>query len=322
MPYAPPPRFHTPSVLDAGLAFGSCFFVLLGLVVLSNFFSLFIGRRHGRNHATMGLVHLFVLLTEFAEAVRAITFTKYQRLGIDVLLGLSGTLLTMTAAWDFKHKNIKNVASGVLDKHATVTNGEMLEHAFYQGLNLLQILFLHVVPIAPQYSFLLLLLVTAPWLVRKRFPLNSFRDNYHKHDPKSSLLVRVLYRVKKWQYVFYKFVLLHGLNIAVALMHRDVAHARDFRAYWALLNTAYVMEFFLQTLVKKGYLAQPVMLALNALLMLSSSCAAICFLFTFYFPQPKLLLMAAASCALNFGLGGGKDFIFTLSIYSLAKLLL
>jgi hypothetical protein len=321
MPYAPPPRFQ-PSVLDAGLAFGSCFFVLLGLVVFRNFFTLFIGRRHGRSHATMGLVHLFVLIAEFAEAVSAISFAKYQRLGIDVLLGLSGALLTLTASWDFKHKNIKNVASGVLDQHATVTNGEMVEHVFYQGLNLLQICFLHAVPLAPQYSFLLLFLVTAPWLVRKRFPLNSFRDNYHKRDPKSSVLVRVLYRVKKWQYVFYKFVLLHGLNIGVALMHSDVAHSRAFRAYWALLNTAYVMEFFLQTLVKKGYLAQPIMLALNALLMLSSSCAAVCFLFAFYFPQPKLLLVAAASCALNFGLGGGRDLTYTMSIYSVAKLLL
>jgi len=46
------------------------------------------------------------------------------------------------------------------------------------------------------------------------------------------------------------------------------------------LNTAYVMEFFLQTLVKKKLLAQNNMLVLNQLLMLSSTLPAIQVLFS------------------------------------------
>ena len=47
----------------------------------------------------------------------------------------------------------------------------------------------------------------------------------------------------------------------------EVAQAGAFRRYWMCLNAAYVFEFFLQTLVKKGYLPQPTMLRLNLLLM-------------------------------------------------------
>ena len=51
-----------------------------------------------------------------------------------------------SAAEDFKwlHRNVKNKASGVLDREATVTYNEMIEHVFYQILNLVQILFLHL----------------------------------------------------------------------------------------------------------------------------------------------------------------------------------
>jgi hypothetical protein len=66
------------------------------------------------------------------------------------------------------------------------------------------------------------------------------------------LLLR--YRVKKAQYIFYKHVLLHGLNISLA-MHGSldgdqlgIPHAPFFRLYWVLLNAAYVLEFFLQVL--------------------------------------------------------------------------
>jgi hypothetical protein len=139
-----------------------------------------------------------------------------------------------------------------------------------------------------------------------------------------------MYRTKKYQYLLYKHVLLHGLNVAVALgplwqliasssaaAHAsgpnflsaeasssraqaqlqkgssllafpsagsplgggDVAAAVDpssagWRAYWLCLNAAYVMEFFLQTLVKKGKLPQRVMLKANQLLMAGSSAAA------------------------------------------------
>ena len=57
------------------------------------------------------------------------------------MLGLSGTALTLTAARDFgpAHGRVRNVASGALDEKATVTSSEMIEHAFYQLLNLAQV---------------------------------------------------------------------------------------------------------------------------------------------------------------------------------------
>ena len=63
----------------------------------------------------------------------------------DVVLALLGTALTLTAAFDFRqaHAHVKNVASGALEADATVTVSEMLEHAFYQMLNGVQIVFLH-----------------------------------------------------------------------------------------------------------------------------------------------------------------------------------
>ncbi|KAJ1472708.1 hypothetical protein T484DRAFT_1839244 [Baffinella frigidus] len=45
--------------------------------------------------------------------------------------------------------------------------------------------------------------------------------------------------------------------------------------YWLALNTAYVMEFFLQSLVRKGALSQGRMLRMNQALMLVSTAAAL-----------------------------------------------
>jgi len=50
---------------------------------------------------------------------------------------------------------------------------------------------------------------------------------------------------------------------------------RHFRLYWLALNTAYVMEFFMQTLVKKGHIGQRRMLRMNQFLMGVSSIAAV-----------------------------------------------
>ena len=70
------------------------------------------------------------------------------------------------------------------------------------------------------------------------------------------------------RYLLYKHCLLHGLNLSVALelardrprpsapLSRPIAEQPAFRVYWAALNAAYVMEFFLQTLVRRGLLAQ------------------------------------------------------------------
>eukprot|EP00967_Tisochrysis_lutea_P151364 scaffold294292_cov36-Tisochrysis_lutea.AAC.1 len=78
------------------------------------------------------------------------------------------------------------------------------------------------------------------------------------------------------QYLLYKHALLHGLNASVAATvgGAPLASSTPFRVYWLCLNTSYVMEFFLQTLVKKGYMLQESMLLLQALLMGASSMVA------------------------------------------------
>ena len=118
----------------------------------------------------------------------------------------------------------------------------MLEHAFYQGLNLCQALYLHALLRVPRHHtrarLALLGLVTSPWLVRSRFPINSFSKNWKLKEKREREerkerggrargrggekevgeeeerekerekeeremfdgLLRVLYRIKKWQY--------------------------------------------------------------------------------------------------------------------------
>ena len=101
----------------------------------------------------------------------------------------------------------------------------------------------------------------------------------------------MLYRMKKYQYVFYKHFMLHGLNVGVAIDGFDglrkprtggtpigrisLVDATPFRLYWLGLNAAYVMEFFLQTLVKRNYITQGRMLRMNQFLMLVSTTAAL-----------------------------------------------
>eukprot|EP01034_Spumella_vulgaris_P021758 gene21758-27814_t len=174
----------------------------------------------------------------------------------------------------------------------------MIEHSFYQAVNLIQVLYLHAMSheFNDSVRLLMLLLVTSPWLLRDLFPVNRFSDNYVKQDDKSTSFIRILYRIKKYQYVFYKHFLLHGLNITVALDPNISSIATDsyFRTYWLLLNTAYVMEFFLQTLVKKGRMSQSRMLFMQQLLMVASSLAALSVL------AHVNWWAAAVSLALNF----------------------
>jgi hypothetical protein len=91
-------------------------------------------------HRIVGLTHLVVLLFGLVNIfTRRVNYLVY-----DIVLGVSGTILTLTAAKDFEsHKHIQNVASGSLDPDATITYAEMMEHSFYQVLNLIQILFIH-----------------------------------------------------------------------------------------------------------------------------------------------------------------------------------
>ena len=61
--------------------------------------------------------------------------------------------------------------------------------------------------------------------------------------------------------------------------HLAIPYGIHWRIFWLLLNTSYVMEFFLQTLVKRKILSQGYMLVLQKILMLAASLSAIKVLF-------------------------------------------
>ena len=227
----------------------------------------------------------------------------------DTVLGVLGTFLSLSAAYEFQHKNIVNTASGTLDEHATVTYNEMIEHSFYQVLNLVQAWYLHAIAseTSVRNRVILMFLVTSPWLLRGWFPVHSFSDNYNKIDDKSSSFIRIMYRIKKYQYVFYKHFLLHGLNLSVAVYSQGLVNQPEFRLYWLLLNLSYVMEFFLQTLVKKKYLSQSNMLKLQVVLMTAATIAAV------YVLQHVSILISCLSVFLNFT-NRGHDVFNTMAI--------
>lgn len=286
----------------------ACFLLLLFLVLLHSP-RVFL-KRHGRRHALTGAVYLIWITLGFLDAREQ---PLLPHIVYDSVLGILGITLTLTAAFEFQHKNVTNPASGTLDEHATVTYDEMIEHAFYQGLNLIQILFLHSLEYSPKIShrLLLTLAATSPWLFRHLFPINPFSDNYIKIDPRSSDLIRFLYFIKKYQYVFYKHFLLHGLNISLSLFHRNIVHSQDFRLYWMLLNLSYVMEFFLQTLVKKKHISQAFMLVLQHILMAASSVAAFAVL------AHVNTYIGILSTVLNF-INRKRDFLNTLVVVSIS----
>lgn len=129
----------------------------------------------------------------------------------DFVLGCSGITLTLTAAYGFSsHRFVKNPASGALEEAATITFAEMIEHSFYQGVNLVQAMYLHAMSGTLGVPGLLLLpqplrlpqrlvamgLATLPWALRSRFPVNSFSANY---SGKPFTLINFLYRLKKYQ---------------------------------------------------------------------------------------------------------------------------
>lgn len=192
-----------------------------------------------------------------------------------------------------------------------VTQAEMQEHAFYQGLNLAQSIYMHAVMHVEGFylRWLCLLAVTLPWYWRHRFPVHSFRDNWNKHQPETELEA-LLYRIKKWQYVFYKHVVFHGLNISMALSPIQL----KYRLFWICLNTSYVMEFFLQSLVKRRILSQATMLLLNQFLMVVSSVSSIPVLLHVSVP------VSLASLVLNF-VNRHHDVGNTMGVATLALLL-
>eukprot|EP00959_Pyramimonas_sp_CCMP1952_P263977 5520237-Pyramimonas_sp.AAC.4 len=260
--------------LQISLVLCGVFFAVLLAVVLRN--SIMFRRRFGRRHRIVGLVYLLWLLFGFVDLAIDVS----GNLVYDIVLSALGIALSLTAANDFKfHDRVQNPASGALDEDATITYNEMVEHSFYQGLNLVQVCYLHSfqLDLGLGPSLVLLYLATLPWSIRDCFPVNSFSDNFKKKS--STTLIDVMYRLKKYQYLLYKHYLLHGLNISLAFSGEHLTSRPFFRVYWLGLNTAYVMEFFLQTLVKRRYLQQKTMLYLNQLLMLATTLPALQLIF-------------------------------------------
>lgn len=145
-------------------------------------FVLFVPINHSRKlqHAWLGVVHLLLLSVGFLHALGV--WELPNAMLVLVPLAIVGVLLPLSAARDFKHVNVRNHASGTMDEHATVTRDEMLEHAFYQGLHVVQLCFLmFIVPAMNERSasrfvrsMAMLVFATSPWLVRRLFPVNSF----------------------------------------------------------------------------------------------------------------------------------------------------
>lgn len=269
--------------------------------------------RYGRNHRIVGAAYLFWVMLGFAFVIRGVlSSTDFPSpLVYDTLLGMLGIALSSTAALDFRvHRHVQNPASGTLDDNSTVTVSEMIEHTFYQGLNLAQVWYLHFIGPSVNLPLRILALVSVilPWALRKHFPVNSFSANWKAANANPSTLITFLYRIKKYQYLFYKHFLLHGLNISLAVEARaPLPYQRSFRQYWLCLNTSYVMEFFLQTLVKKCVMGQSTMLVLQHILMLGSSAAALDVL------RHVHLLPAALSLVLNL-VNRGHDVLNPLAV--------
>ena len=393
----------------AVLAISTIFFALVLGQILPSFRHLFLDSR-GWSHRLFGGIHFGLLLlgaslcwieataSKYGAGERndSIRFALYEvllsnniciTLIYDILLGCSGVVTTLTAAKDFPHRLVRNKPgrSGSLHQEAIVTQAEMIEHSFYQGLNLLQALYLHLLYYLSSYHgaaskmvtnaakflsippalaamgprILCLWMVTAPWLFRDRFPVHGFSQNWSKgsrtmvqetskaettkisinttngnhrtqQDEKRNSNVGekrdgeiMLYRIKKTQYLFYKHVILHGLNISVAIgdvgssqfsllseqstnsgnhNHRlGIPYGIHWRIFWLLLNTSYVMEFFLQTLVKRKVLSQRDMMVLQKILMTAASLSAMKVLFGNHWEQavvrPELCVL---SLVLNF----------------------
>ena len=320
--------------------------------------------KHGRHHRLLGALNLLWLVigisnfivyqpikyiatsdhSDDIDSINQKNINSYaiQCLTYDIILGILGILSTLTAAINFPHKYITNKPgeSGTLSNYAIVTQSEMVEHSYYQIVNLCQAVYLHmitywVVSDVSSSRLILLLLVTLPWAVRRKFPVNSFSANWTTKQQQSDTIskekfkvfkrssnnhINNMYRIKKWQYVFYKHVILHGLNISIAFPREGISSltnidnidlplplTTEWRIFWIALNTSYVMEFFLNSLVKRDILSQQYMMILNGLLMCSASLAAVCVV------NSVRLEAAMLSLLFNFG-NRGHDVINTLVV--------
>ena len=102
--------------------------------------------RHGRKHRVAGAAYVCWLALGVAGLLLHDADDPPSRgrtAAYDVVLALLGTVATFSAAHDFGGRRLTSKVSGVLDDRALVTKSEMLEHGFYQLLNLAQILGLY-----------------------------------------------------------------------------------------------------------------------------------------------------------------------------------
>lgn len=261
---------------------------LITSVILLNFSRLFLDP-HGRVHRICGGLQQCWLLLGTVMAV--LESSGYMTTGhsswfaYNIALALAGTSSTLSAALYFPHRRVKNDSgqSGTLNEKAIVTYDEMIEHSFYQVLNLVQISYIQAMQLfetswpdklrtAPMRLFALFW-ATSPWFFRRSFPVHSFQSNWTLTE-KHTKIETILYRLKKGQYIFYKHAVLHGLNISICL-RPSLPLGLDFMIFWLCLNTSYVMEFFMQTMVKRKILSQYQHLWLQRWLMATSSLSAI-----------------------------------------------
>ena len=298
--------FYEGNILKASAHGLGVYMLVLILIVLQSPRIFSVGRnRLGLTHKRAGFVHLvFLIICVIDLNCDAWSMNRsstdgeklVSNLYLHLVLGISGIVLTFTAAYDFRYAHqghkLKNIASGALDDKSTVTYNEMLEHAFYQILNVVQVLFLTLCThFNMNVRLVLLFIVTSPWGVRHLFPVNSFSDNYTKYGTSAKSTTGILYRLKKYQYIFYKHFMLHGLNVSIAVSGFDITSTFYWRVYWLGLNIAYVMEFFMQTLVKRRIICQSWMLCMNVFLMISSSLAAFPVMRNVNFPAALLSLV-------------------------------
>lgn len=238
------------------------FLALVLAIAASNFCTLF-WDLHGWKHRLSGGVLLIwlvvgcgITILQHSPSLSSPSSSTALILYYDIILGCMGLTATLTAARDFPHRYISNSTgqSGSLSESAVVTHAEMIEHAFYQGLNLFQAIYLHFLATATVKNgrgfwlqrWIALFAVTVPCLARSRFPVHSFSHNWNKSPVnKRTAYETFMYKIKKAQYLFYKHVILHGVNMTVYLAEASqLVKTPAWRIFWICLNTAYVMEFF------------------------------------------------------------------------------
>ena len=70
-------------------------------------------KKHGRRHSITGFLYLIWIFVGYAHCFFGFV-CSIPLLLFDITLGILGTVLTLTAAFEFQHKHVKNLASGIV----------------------------------------------------------------------------------------------------------------------------------------------------------------------------------------------------------------